>query len=57
MVSPILLRANEYWGKRSGTDHPKLGRIFKVKKWGNGANNSGVRKQPKAKKAGWKPSA
>jgi len=38
----IKLQSNEHWGRISGFFHKITGEpIFKLKKWGNGAMNSG----------------
>lgn len=40
MTEPVTLKSNEYWGARSGSISAKEGRIFKIKNWGGGTNNS-----------------
>lgn len=39
--APIVLKSNQYWGKRSGSIHKDGTFCFKIKKWGNGSQNSG----------------
>ena len=41
------IKSNEYWGKRSGTTHPKMGRIFAGRR---GAMSTDGNKGP----TGWK---